>query len=51
MFTPDMYRGDYESVGVINVVMHAEGNLVRLRVSRSSALGRSVDCRDAGAIR
>ena len=28
MFTPEMYRGDYESVGVINVVMHAEGNLV-----------------------
>lgn len=28
MFTPEMYRGDYESVGVINVIMHAEGKLV-----------------------
>ena len=28
MFTPEMYRGDYESVGVINVSMHAEGNLI-----------------------
>jgi hypothetical protein len=28
MFTPEMYRGDYESVGVINVIMQAEGNLV-----------------------
>lgn len=28
MFTPEMYRGDYESVGVINVSMHAEGRLV-----------------------
>lgn len=27
MITPEMYRGDYESVGVINVVMHAEGKL------------------------
>jgi uncharacterized protein YbjQ (UPF0145 family) len=29
MFTPEMYRGDYESVGVINVAMQAEGKLVR----------------------
>lgn len=29
MFTPEMYRGDYESVGVINVAMQAEGRLVR----------------------
>jgi hypothetical protein len=28
MFTPEMYRGDYESVGVINVTMQAEGRLV-----------------------
>lgn len=28
MITPEMYRGDYESVGVINVLMHAEGKLV-----------------------
>lgn len=27
MITPEMYRGDYESVGVINVIMHAEGRL------------------------